>query len=417
LTIRFISQLLKLKKLLKLPVGLAAFSFFKQIRLDDNVKGNYLIEAHERVHARQWHSADVLFVELVAIINWFNPVVYLYKQVIKHIHEFIADSYSLKTGASKTEYAMLLLSETFKIPTHNMVNTFFNESLLKQRIVMLNKKSSARIKLVKYGLSAPLFVLMLILSSATLDISKPARLFGGAAEDVLLSRISDNSAKTNVNQLDTIPVKLKEPVFSAVEHQPYFPGGIEKFYQFLGANIKYPVELRKSGVQGKVFVNFIVEKDGSLSTLKILKDIGHGAGDETMRVMKLSPKWEPGVQNGRKVRVNYTVPINFTLNDVPKKETAGPKTRSLAQGRDSVSQLASVDTGKRKAAPVSGINTGGAQPLCVVNGIEKPASILNTLNPNSIQSINVLKNTSAQSLYGDKGKNGVIVITTKQKAN
>ena len=142
------------------------YSFFKKIKIGENIADYKVIAAHENVHAGQWHSADVLLVETVMVINWFNPVVYLYRLAIKHIHEFIADRQAIKSGTNKEDYALLLLSQTFNAPAHQLVNPFYNHSLLRQRIIMMQKNNSNRMALIKYGLSVPLFVLMLILSSA-----------------------------------------------------------------------------------------------------------------------------------------------------------------------------------------------------------------------------------------------------------
>ncbi|MGZ3820573.1 MAG: M56 family metallopeptidase, partial [Mucilaginibacter sp.] len=171
LIVKFIWQLISLKKIIDQPEEAGAFSFFRSIRLGANSDDQNVIEAHEQVHARQWHSADVLLVEAIAIINWFNPVVYFYRLAIKHIHEFIADKQALDNGTDKAEYALLLLSQTLRAPAHQLVNPFFNNSLLKQRIIMLQKSRSQWAALLKYGLSAPLFILMLILSSATISRS------------------------------------------------------------------------------------------------------------------------------------------------------------------------------------------------------------------------------------------------------
>ena len=82
-----------------------------------------------RVHARQWHSVDVLLIEIVMIINWFNPVVYLYRFAIKYIHEFIADKQVIQSGTDKADYAMLLLNQTFDVPAYGFVNTFYNHTI------------------------------------------------------------------------------------------------------------------------------------------------------------------------------------------------------------------------------------------------------------------------------------------------
>jgi len=172
LTIKFFYQLAVLNWVISQKKTETTYSFFKQIKVEDRDTYNDVITAHEESHARQWHSADILLLEAIMIVNWFNPVVYWYRNAVKHIHEFIADRDALKEGANKAEYALLLLSQTFVTPPYHLVNPFFNHSLLKQRIQMLQKNKSQRIKLIKYGLSAPLFALMLVLSSATVNNSK-----------------------------------------------------------------------------------------------------------------------------------------------------------------------------------------------------------------------------------------------------
>ncbi|RVU01833.1 energy transducer TonB [Mucilaginibacter limnophilus] len=102
-------------------------------------------------------------------------------------------------------------------------------------------------------------------------------------------------------------------IFTAVENQPDFPGGMQAFYKYLGNNIRYPAVARENNVQGRVFVTFVVEKDGSLTDIKVMRGIGSGCDEEAVRVLKKSPKWKPGIQNGRPVRVQYSVPIAFNL--------------------------------------------------------------------------------------------------------
>ncbi|MDB5062573.1 MAG: hypothetical protein JWP67_2416, partial [Mucilaginibacter sp.] len=344
LALRLVWHLVLLRRIINKPTS-AAYSFFKKIKLTGDIPGRDIIIRHEEVHAQQWHSADVLIIEAVMIVNWFNPVVYLYRFAIKHIHEFIADRQALKAGTNKADYAMLLLSQTFNSPVHHLVNPFFNHSLLKQRIMMLQKSNSQRIKLAKYGLSVPLFVLMLILSSATIYNSKAVKVINNKAEEVFLqpatsvipdeeppvvqhkaeleiikpegkkAKATDYVLPGSINNgkaKDTIP--NKKQVFTAVEHSPAFPGGDKAFGQFLGKNIRYPKQARENNVQGRVIATFIVERNGALTDIKIVRGIGSGADEESIRVLKISPKWEPGLQNGRKVRVQYTVPIQFALS-------------------------------------------------------------------------------------------------------
>jgi periplasmic protein TonB len=106
----------------------------------------------------------------------------------------------------------------------------------------------------------------------------------------------------------------KEKIYTSVQVIPSFPGGMQAFYQFLSNTVRYPAEARTHNTQGKVLVSFVVEKDGTLSNFKLWKTVKDGLGEEAMRVIKLSPKWSPGTQNGKAVRVAYTVPISFTLS-------------------------------------------------------------------------------------------------------
>ena len=326
LAVKLMLQLIVLRRIIQDPSPKVSYSFFNKVKVSEGINGRDVIESHEMVHARQFHSADVLIIEAVMIINWFNPVVYLYRHAIKHVHEYIADRYTLKKGTSKAEYAMLLLSQTFETPAHNLVNPFFNSSLLKQRIMMLQKNRSQRIKLIKYGLSAPLFILMLVLSSATINDSKAVSTIHKQAEIILekpANIVTDTTYRTTIvtydPKMDKLPVADTVPnndnaVFSAVETIPTFPGGETAFGQFLSKTIKYPAEAVKNEVQGRSIITFIVEKDGSLSNFKVVRALGSGTDEEAIRALKQSPKWNAGKQNGHTVRVQYSVPVSFTLD-------------------------------------------------------------------------------------------------------
>ncbi|MEB0263969.1 MULTISPECIES: TonB family protein [unclassified Mucilaginibacter] len=102
-------------------------------------------------------------------------------------------------------------------------------------------------------------------------------------------------------------------IFAAVEQAPAFPGGESKFYKYLQDNVRYPSIARENNVQGRVILTFVVEKDGSLTDIKVVRGIGSGCDEEAIRVLKRSPRWKPGIQNGRPVRVQYSIPVNFTL--------------------------------------------------------------------------------------------------------
>jgi len=106
---------------------------------------------------------------------------------------------------------------------------------------------------------------------------------------------------------------VEEQIFTVVENEPEFPGGMDALYKYLSQNIKYPQLARENGITGKVYVTFVVEKDGSIANPKILRDIGGGCGAEAIRVVKAMPKWNPGKQRGKAVRVQFNLPVNFNL--------------------------------------------------------------------------------------------------------
>ncbi len=428
---RFIWQLIVLNRLINQPQANAAYSFFKKIRLGNELENNQVIAAHESVHANQWHSVDILLTESIMIINWFNPVVYFYRLAIKHIHEFIADKQAIKAGTNKEAYALLLLSQTFNTQTHRLVNPFFSQSLLKKRIMMLQKNNSKYAALVKYGLSAPLFVLMLILSSATVNNSNTVRLFNKKAEQVFLTPAAvvsaDSSQDDEVKSVstpvikaenqkaviatvtkipsfstDTVPARDNK-VFTAVEQIPQFPGGIDAFYQFLGDNIRYPAESKKVASQGRVIISFVVEKDGSLTNVRTVHGVDSSIDREAVRVIKLSPKWSPAIQNGKLVRVAYSVPIAFTLDDVKSKQTDDNKLWSAETTEK-------ADTNRKLAE--SHLKEPLINPLYIVDG--KEVNNVSGVDARDILSIKVLKEKEATAIYGTKAANGVVIVVTKK---
>ena len=442
---RFTWQMAALKRIINKPAASAPYSFFKKVKLDEENENSEVIAAHENVHAAQWHSADVLIMEALMIVNWFNPIVYFYRFAIKHIHEFIADRHAVKSGTDKADYAMILLTQTFNAPAHRLVNPFFNKSLLKQRIIMLQKNKSARVALFKYFLSAPLFILMLILSSATVNNSKAINVINKRVEQVFLLapgatsakqattvvfnnkdqqkqayQLSKNGAATQVADIiivEDTTHKHGGPVFTSVEKVPEFPGGINAFSQFLSRTVKYPKQARENNVQGRVIISFIVETDGSLTNIRVVRGIGSGTDEEAIRALKLSPKWLPGYQNRHKVRVAYSVPINFSLSEDSSpavKQTGAVDNTDNQNSTIAVNKNATPDSGKYFLNLNGPLYLTSNSPLYVVDGSQ--VDNLNYLNPDDIQSISVVKEKNMTLIYGDKGKNGAIIVTTKANA-
>ena len=135
--------------------------------------------------------------------------------------------------------------------------------------------------------------------------------------------VEDIEINADVDQNEVIeeyvPVEVEEEevqeqeIFQIVEEMPAYPGGDQKLMEFIAKGIKYPQIARETGIQGRVFVGFVVEPDGSVSNVKVLRGIGGGCDEEAMRVVKSMPKWKPGKQRGKAVRVSYMLPVNFKL--------------------------------------------------------------------------------------------------------
>lgn len=134
-------------------------------------------------------------------------------------------------------------------------------------------------------------------------------------EDLLIDAEADESTEMD----EYIPIEVDEEVvdeaaiFTVVESMPEFKGGMQQLYTYLGTNIKYPVMAKESGIQGKVYVTFVVERDGSITDVKVLRGIGGGCDEEAIRVVGGMPRWKPGKQRGKPVRVQYNLPVRFTL--------------------------------------------------------------------------------------------------------
>ena len=198
------------------------------------------------------------------------------------------------------------------------------------------------------------------------------------------------------------------PVFQVVEEMPEFPGGMGECLKFLGKNIKYPVEAQKAGVQGKVIVQFVVEKDGNIANPKVVRSIDPDLDGEAIRVISIMPKWKPGMQKGQPVRVKYTVPVTFRLDG---KDTKSNEARHLELKTDTVFQENPLRIGKETFS----LKDWKEKPLLIVDGIEKPYSQMEKMNASDIESISVLKDAAGTAIYGAKAKNGVILITTKKQ--
>lgn len=281
------------------------FSFFGWIFMNPAaVKEDEISEilTHEMAHVKQHHSVDVLLAEMVSICCWMNPFAWLLKREVRLNLEFLADRKVMEAGFATKSYQYHLLGLAYN-HKYGLSNNF-NFSHLKQRIIMMNKKKSNATGHIKYALFVlPAFALLV---AGNISCSQGASKKEDAKEEVVAP------ASQEVKEAPAEKA-AEEEIFMVVEQMPEFPGGIKELMDYLGTNVKYPENAMKKNVQGRVVVQFVVEKDGSLSEASVIRSIDPDLDAEALRVVQTMPKWKPGMQKGQAVRVKYTLPVSFKL--------------------------------------------------------------------------------------------------------
>jgi bla regulator protein BlaR1 len=323
-----------------------AFSFFKSIFLGDKVlsREHKSIIQHELVHIKQRHSLDLVFFELMRIIGWFNPLVYVYQNRVSELHEFIADAHLPKT--ERTAHYNLLLSQVFQTQNISFVNQFYKKSLIKKRIVMLQKSKSKRIFKLKYLILMPLILGMLFYSSCSEEgVPKSEK---SIPQMSLKERV--NLLEKEIKEKDTLTGEEKGAIakmiyniypqdikgisgvegnieyegvpFSVIDEIPIFPGCedvedkrvcFNKMMQkHISKNFRYPIEAQEKGIQGRVNIIFTIGKDGVVQNLR-MRGPDALLENEAKRIVDLLPNMKPGKQKGKEVDVPYSIPVTFKL--------------------------------------------------------------------------------------------------------
>ena len=236
----------------------------------------------------------------------------------------------------------------------------------------------------------------------------------------------EEAAKTNQTEvIFEVPMEKAqkdEPIFQVVEEMPKFPGGLQEAMVFIGKNIKYPVAAQEARIEGRVIVQFVVGKDGSVSDIHTVRGVSPELDAEAIRVVSMMPKWIPGKQRGKAVAVKYTMPIMFRLKtpEPPKKEEEAPAFQ-IALKVESDSDAANVGlVNEPLRIRITGQVVRGAEdklPLVVVDGkvMGRGTDLMEQIEVSQIQSISVLKDDSAMAEYGEQAKDGAIIIITKNE--
>ena len=383
-----------------------SFSFFRYAFFpNENVDPD--IMRHEMSHISHHHSWDILFAEVMMILQWFNPFIYLYKKELQSLHEYMADRDVVATGVDKKNYMMLILQQCTAVDFSGMSNNF-SLILTKKRIKMITRNEKAKGLWWRRLAKSPVLAVLLIANTKvtaqeqqsekkqinveigqfeiyddygnlmnltdtiiynedgtyiqfkTTEAPDPisgemrnkitatsCNADGTPNENIHVTinavemhgdttlysvepfTLSTDKFKFNIQTTEDNPIQVlknyNDTVYQVVEQMPQFPGGEKALMEYIGKNIVYPVEAKEKEIQGRVFINFVIEKDGSVSNVKVLRGIGGGCDEEAVRAVSSLPKWKPGIQKGKPVRVSYQIPILFKLDNAQKAQDQDPK--------------------------------------------------------------------------------------------
>ena len=537
--------------------ALSPFSWMHYIVMNraDYEAHDSAILAHERGHIRLRHSWDLLLVDTLTALQWFNPAMWMLRSDLRAIHEYEADGAVLSLGINARQYQYLLITKAAGIGGYSIANGI-SHSTLKNRINMMLHTKSSRSHLLKLLAIIPIVGAALALNAKTVtdvvyaensaepldvmtegntatitfkavfkpdnapiagvpvavidngtvvqelvtgditgevtvtapigatvrftspingetkdfivnkELKKIVVRFGERIEQaeekaftvrgivvdadakpivgavvkvvgstkgtvtdregkfsveastgdaLLFSYVGYESEQVGANQISatkgdfTVRLNKTDPnkAYDVVEEMPQFPGGVAAMMPYIARNLRYPKEAEQKGLQGRVITTFVVETDGSISNAHVVKPIDPALDAEALRVVNAMPKWEPGKQGGQPMRVKYTIPVTFRLDN-------GAPIPPMAE--QSSSQIAEAVVMGHQEDHASGRN--GIDPektSIIIDGNVVDIEALNTIPPKTIEHIEVLKNKESLEKLGIQGKQSAIIITTKKQ--
>ena len=364
-------------KLVLLDADVPSFSCGRTIVMSrKDAEANPVILQHEKAHVQKKHSLDILFFTAVALIHWFNPLVWITLSELKLLHEYEADDAVLDKGIDATQYQLLLVRKAVGEKRFTLANGF-QHAKLKNRIDMMLQTPSSGWKRLSWLAILPFL-------AGTMFLCNPVRA-KVVSVDLPETALSETAPAA-------LPDTTKEIIpFQLVETKPTFNGSdANAFSLWVNQNLKYPPAAKAAGAQGRVVLAFTIHPDGKVRDVKVLRGANPDLDAEALRVVSSSPDWTPGYVKGEPVKVTYTFPVIFQLKgdkiEPPKREQVD-WVRIMGTEADSV--------------------------LFILDGKAIPS--LKDIDPNTISTIQVLKDSKAVEKYGEKARNGVIEITTKKQ--
>ena len=290
------------------PCSFFHWIFIGTIQYPDKELNEILI--HEQTHVREFHSLDIILAQLIILLCWFNPFSWLIRSEIRMNHEYLADKQVVMSGYDKKSYQYHLLGiKHTSLAAANFYNNF-SVLPLKKRIKMLNRKRTHNIMVGKYLMFIPVVALLLLFSNCANKKTDKAQSDTEKADTVVAV---EPEKKAEPQAEATLPQEKTDSIYSVVETMPDYPGGQKELLSFLSRNIKYPTKAEENKIQGRVVIQFVVNKDGSVSDAKVVRSVDPELDKEALRVVNSMPQWKPGMQKGEAVSVKYTIPIAFRL--------------------------------------------------------------------------------------------------------
>ena len=266
-----------------------------------DLEENPAIFWHETMHVRCRHYLDLFLFRAVQLVWWWNPLVWLARTELGLLHEYEADEGVINQGIDATQYQLLLVRKAVGEQRFSLASGF-QHAQLKNRITMMLKPCSNGWMRLSYLAVLPVLAIFMYACNPSKNSKAPAEEAPAVAEETVTPAAAEPAATP-----DAIPFQL-------VEVKPSFNGGdANEFSKWVNSQLVYPDEAKKSGIQGRVAVQFTVEPDGSVANVKVLRGVNDLLDQEAIRVISSSPKWKPGIQDGQPVRVTFTFPIIYQL--------------------------------------------------------------------------------------------------------
>lgn len=403
---------------------ISPFSWFRYIIMSEKdwLENRREIVLHEMAHIRRCHSMDVAVCNMMIVFQWYNPAAWLLKRELQTVHEYEADEAVLSAGVDATHYQMLLIRKAVGERLFSMANNL-NHNSLKKRITMMKIKRTNPMQKAKVAFVLPLAAMTVAafasqkVENLSEKVEQESEAFSSVSDNPVVRAVGETAhvaavkvqeykaleeASSMAMASDTAETKSGKEFPCIPETFPQFPGGHIALFEYLSKNIKFPKSKENEDVKVRVVTTFTVEKDGSITHAKIVRSQGEAFDNEALRVINGMPKWIPGTQNGKAVRVKYTLPITFSTTDSDKKI----KSVRTIDMNDNGGKQPEGKVVSRKAEMFSSEDF-----VLVLNG--KVVEALNGIKPSDIEKVDVKKDAETMKKYNVEDKQGVMFISTK----